>query len=225
MTVSASSPSNKVQTFVIVDDHEMILQGTLNTIQQAYPAAEIVTAQTSEQALKAIAQTQPDLVVMDLSIPATDQSPSQIENGLQLLRTLLADYPNLNILVQSAHVRSLIRLKPTIDHHQAGFTIADKGSSLEEMLKKVDWALQGVFCTPKEMRNGLEIKSSWLEVLQLAYGEGLQDKAIASRMNVSERTVRHYWTKVQDALDVYPDEGCSLRIQTQIRAREEGLID
>jgi hypothetical protein len=37
--------------------------------------------------------------------------------------------------------------------------------------------------------------------------------------------VRHYWNKVQDALGVYPDEGKNIRIQTQIRAREEGLID
>jgi DNA-binding NarL/FixJ family response regulator len=61
--------------------------------------------------------------------------------------------------------------------------------------------------------------------LKLAFQKGLQDKAIADRMNVSERSVRHYWTKIQDALQVYPDEGTNIRIQTEIRAREEGLID
>jgi DNA-binding NarL/FixJ family response regulator len=62
-------------------------------------------------------------------------------------------------------------------------------------------------------------------VLQLAFNEGLQDTAIAERINVAERTVRHYWTKIQDVLGVYPDAGKNLRIQTEIRAREEGLID
>jgi DNA-binding NarL/FixJ family response regulator len=56
------------------------------------------------------------------------------------------------------------------------------------------------------MRNGLEVKPEWLEVLNLAFRDGLQDKAIAESMHVSERTVRHYWTKVQDALEVYPEE-------------------
>jgi DNA-binding NarL/FixJ family response regulator len=96
---------------------------------------------------------------------------------------------------------------------------------MKEMLTKVDWALQGLIYTPREMRSGLEVKPEWLEVLQLAFRQGLQDKAIAERMNVSERTVRHYWTKIQDALSVYPDAGKNIRIQTEMRAREEGLID
>ncbi len=48
---------------------------------------------------------------------------------------------------------------------------------------------------------------------------------IAQRMNVQTRAVRHYWTKIQDALEVYPVPGQNLRIQTQIRAREQGLIN
>ena len=48
---------------------------------------------------------------------------------------------------------------------------------------------------------------------------------IAERISVAERTVRHYWSKIQDVLDVYPDEGKNIRIQTEKRAREEGLID
>jgi DNA-binding NarL/FixJ family response regulator len=137
----------------------------------------------------------------------------------------MQQYPDLNIVVQSAHVKSLVRLKPAIANHQGGFTIVDKNLPLREMLIKVDWALQGIIYTPKDMRTALEVKPEWLTVLQLAFQDGLQDKAIAEQMNVSERTVRHYWTKVQDVLDVYPDPGKNIRIQTEIRAREEGLID
>jgi DNA-binding NarL/FixJ family response regulator len=68
-----------------------------------------------------------------------------------------------------------------------------------------------------------------LEVLRLAFEEGLQDKAIAQRMCVAERTVRHYWTKIQDVLGIYPEdskqEGKNIRIETEIRARQAGLID
>ena len=93
------------------------------------------------------------------------------------------------------------------------------------MLIKVDWALKGLLYTPPEMRTGLEIKAEWLQMLQLAFLEGMTDKAIAQKMNVSERTVRHYWTRAQDALEVYPDEGVNIRIQTYNRARETGLLD
>ncbi|MEO0408314.1 MAG: DNA-binding response regulator, partial [Cyanobacteria bacterium P01_A01_bin.135] len=150
---------------------------------------------------------------------------AQTETGIGLLRSLMSAHPQINVVVQSAHVRSLVRLKPLIDAHEGGFTIADKGLPLKEMLTKVDWAMQGLIYTPREMRSGLEVKPEWLQVLVLAFQEGLQDKAIAEQMNVSERSVRHYWTKVQDALDVYPEPGKNIRIQTEIRAREEGLID
>ncbi|MGJ3248162.1 MAG: DNA-binding response regulator [Elainellaceae cyanobacterium] len=213
------------QTFVVVDDHESVLGGTVSALQKAYPDVHMVTAQTAKEAEDQVATRKPGAVVMDLSIPYSVGDTAQTETGIQLLRTLIQQYPTLNIVVQSAHVRSLVRLKPMIDTHEGGFTIADKSLPLKEMLTKVDWALQGLIYTPREMRTGLEVKPEWLEVLVLAFQEGLQDKAIAERMNVSERTVRHYWTKVQDALGVYPDEGKNIRIQTEIRARDEGLID
>jgi DNA-binding NarL/FixJ family response regulator len=126
--------------------------------------------------------------------------------------------------VQSAYTRSLVRLKPAISTHEGGFTVAEKSLSMKEMLTKVDWALNGVIYTPKEMRSGIEVKPEWLEMLELAFNKGLQDKEIAKQMRIAERTVRHYWTNIQDALSVYPDSGKNLRIITEIRAREEGLI-
>ncbi len=215
----------KTLKLLVVDDHESVLGGTVLALEKAYPEAKIRTASTAKAAQEELAYGLPDLLMMDLSIPVAPGKPSEIEAGLELLRSLLERYPELNLVVQSAHVRSLVRLKPAIDAHQGGFTIADKNLPMKEMLTKVDWALKGLIYTPREMRAGIEVKPEWLEVLRLAFKEGLQDKAIAEEMNVAERTVRHYWTKVQDALDVYPEAGKNIRIQTEIRAREEGLID
>jgi DNA-binding NarL/FixJ family response regulator len=44
-------------------------------------------------------------------------------------------------------------------------------------------------------------------------------------MNLAESTVRKYWTRIQDALSVYPEEGKNIRIQTERQAREKGLLD
>lgn len=211
--------------FVVVDDHEAVLSGTVAVLRQQYPEVEISVGQTAQQALQQIESVSPDLVVMDLAIPEGTGATARPDVGIQLLKTLLKKYPSLNIVVQSAHVRSLVRLKPEISAHEGGFAVVDKSLPMKDMLTRVDWALQGLLYTPKEMRTGLEIKPEWLEVLQLAFQEGLQDKAIAERMNVSERSVRHYWSKIQDALEVYPDAGKNIRIQTEMRSREEGLID
>ncbi len=231
-TVVMSEPISDLATLriLVVDDHEVVLGGTLDLLKRQYPQAEILTAQTVDTALHQVNVHTPDLVVLDLSLPETSGSIAQAEAGVQLLKTLMQDYPTLNLTVQSTHVRALVRIKPEIDRHKAGFTVADKSLSSKDMLTRVDWALNGITHT-KDIRRGrsLEVKPDWLTVLKLAFHEGLQDRAIAKRMQVSERTVRHYWTKIQDVLEVYPDEdkqdGKNIRIQTEIRAREEGLID
>lgn len=210
---------------VVVDDHEAILAGTLSLLQKEYPNTEFQVAQTAAAAKTAIASYQPEVVVMDLSIPSQAGETAKPDVGIQLLRELMQTYPQLNFVIQSAHVRSLVRLRPAIEVHQGGFTISDKSSPMREMLTRVDWAFQGLVYTPREMRTRLEIKPEWLRVIQLAFQDGLQDKAIAEKMNISERTVRHYWTRLQDALGVYPDEGKNMRIQTEIQARQEGLLD
>ena len=217
--------STLCRKLLVVDDHASVLSGTVSVLEKKYPDADICTATTAQGVKEQLVFALPDLLVMDLSIPEAPEKPPQIDAGVQLLRTLMETYPELNIVVQSAHVRSLVRLKPTIDAHQGGFTIADKNLPLQQMLEKVDWALKQLIYTPRDMRTGVEVRLEWLAVLQIAFKDGLQDKAIAEQMNVSERTVRHYWTKVKDALNIYPEVGKNIRIQTEIRAREEGLID
>lgn len=211
--------------FLVIDDHDMILRGTQSALQQQYPDAEILSFKSAEQVYGAVQQQLPDLVVLDLSIPQRLGEVSRSDIGLHLLRELMEQSPTMNIVVLSSFTEKLVRLKPTIFAHEGGFTIVDKSIPIEKLLLKIDWALQGLMCTPKEMRTGIEIKPEWLLVLQLAFQEGLQDQAIAQRLNISLRTVRNYWTKVQDALGVYPEDDKSIRIQTEIQARSKGLID
>lgn len=217
--------SNSKMIFLIIEDYDSVTKGTAAVLEHAYPDVQLITAKTAEDARTQLENFSLDLIVSDLSIPARAGEEALADNGIQLLRELLEKYPMGNFVVQSTHTRTLIRIKPSIDSHQGGFTVADKSLTSEAMLKKVDWALQGLVYTPPEMRPALEIKPVWLRLLSLAFQEGMQDKAIAQTMNVAERTVRHYWTQVQDALEVYPEDGKNIRIQTELRAREKGLLD
>ncbi|MCF2150806.1 response regulator transcription factor [Desmonostoc muscorum LEGE 12446] len=225
---SQDLPKSRQLKILVVDDHQLILTGTLNVLRQQYPDAEIINAQTAQDTTEQIAFSQFDLVVMDLSIPEKLGMTAQTDTGINLLQELLNNYPNLNFLVQSSYVKALVRIKHEIDNHQGGFAIADKGLSEQEMLTRVNLTLQGATHT-KDIKTGLELKPEWLEVLRLGFEEGLTDKLISERMYKSERAVRTYWTKIQDVLGVYPEDckkgGKNIRIQTEIRAKEEGLID
>ncbi|MTJ32779.1 response regulator transcription factor [Aphanizomenon sp. UHCC 0183] len=213
--------------FIVIDDHESVLNGTVEILRKNYPSAEFNLATNASYAFEQVINYQPDLVVMDLSIPEKPETTAKVDTGIQLLKVLMKNYSHLNLVIQSAHVKTLIRIRPYIDNHKGGFTVADKSLSTQEMLTRVDWALQGLTHTKdiKGIHSGLEVKPEWLKVLNLAFEEGLQDKVIAKNMCISERMVRHYWSKLQDALNIYPEEGKNIRIQTEMRARAEGLID
>lgn len=212
---------------LVIDDHESVLGGTVDVLRKHYSSAEFITAINAKDALHQVTNSQPDLVVMDLSIPEHIGMRARPDIGVQLLKILMKNYPSLNIVVQSVHIRTLVRIRPNIDSHKGGFTVVDKSLSTQEMLTRTDWALQGLTHTKdiKSIHSGLEVKPEWLMVLTLAFEEGLQDKAIAEKMCISERMIRHYWNKLQDTLNVYPGEGKNIRIQTEMRARAEGLID
>ncbi|MEL7054514.1 MAG: response regulator transcription factor [Cyanobacteria bacterium J06588_5] len=209
---------------LIVDDHQLLLNGTVEIVKDLYPTGIIRTAQTAGAAIEQATEQQIDLAIVDLSIPESPGGSAQFETGLTLLQTLMKQFPDLNLMVQSSNVNALIRLMFDIDNHQGGFTIADKSLPVATFSTRLEWARQGLTYT-KGLQANLEIKPEWLEVLRLAFEEGLQDKGIAQAMYKSERMIRHYWTKLQNVLEVYPEPGKSMRTLIQIRAREKGLLD
>lgn len=216
---------------LLVDSYEIFLSGTVKILRSYYPDAKIYAATTVEAALDRIGTIKPELIITDVCIAQNIGGAIQINNGMQLLKKLLANYPKINILVQSTYINTLVRIKSEIDKHPSGFVVADKCLSTQETLNRVNWALQGLTHTRdiKAINSGLELKPEWLRLLNLAFEEGLQDKAIAAHICVSERMVRHYWFKLQEVLNMNVDElrnqGKNLRVITHIRAREEGFID
>jgi DNA-binding NarL/FixJ family response regulator len=225
-------PSKTAIKIVVIDGHELCLHGFIEVLRRHYSNAEIITIQTAQNALNQVAKSQPNLVVMELALAEKPGLMMRTDTGIQLLRHFLQNYPHLNILVHSAHLRTLVRINPEeINGHQGGFIVADKSLSSYEILMRVNWGLQGLTHTKdiKQISCGLEVNPTWVDVLTLAFQEGLQDKAIAERICVSERMVRHYWDKLQDALGIdgkkLKIQGKNLRILTGNRAREVGLID
>ncbi|MEG4217960.1 response regulator transcription factor [Microcoleus sp. Pol14C6] len=222
--MSHNSTQEQQVEILIVDDHRLLLNGTISLVGDRFPRAQIRSCQTVQDTLTEVRKDLPDLAIVDLSLPEISGTAANVEQGLGLLKVLMQDYPQLNLMVQSSNVKALVRIMPEIDNHQGGFTIADKSVAIDTFLTRMEWAIQGLTHT-KDLQTDLEVKPEWLEVMRLAFEEGLQDKAIAQTMHKSERMIRHYWSKIQDALSIYPEEGKNMRAQTQIRARKIGLID
>ncbi len=224
LVMQPGSTNPALRRFLVIDDHEAILGGTVPALQTKYPTVEILTAKSQQEAKQCIKRCCPEFVVVDLGLPASPTAVPSTEIGLQLLELLMRTNPAPNIMVLSVNVKPLLRLKPAIHIYEGGFVALDKSLPIREMLKYVDLALRGSIYLPSEVRSRPEFDRRWLEVLMLKYQDGLSDRAIAERMGISDRTIRNYWLRIQDALNVYDHPNQDLRIQIQIAARKAGLI-
>ena len=218
------------QNFLVVDDHESVLQGTVPALQTAYPHAEILTAKTYTDAVQAMEKVQPDLMVVDLSIPESAGETATPDVGLKLVEQLLTGSllgrrwaPNVAVL--STDINPLVRLKATIKAYEGGFAAMDKALPLQEMLHYISFAMRGSVYLPQAVKSRPELHANWMELLRLRFEEGLNDKAIAKRMGTSDRTIRNYWIRIQDTLLIGDDPDKDLRVQIEIEARRIGLIN
>jgi DNA-binding NarL/FixJ family response regulator len=84
---------------LIVDDHPMMRQGLALLIDHEPDLKTCAEADTAGQAMTLIADSRPDLVLADISLP--DKS------GLELIKDIQALHPGLPILVVSMHDESL----------------------------------------------------------------------------------------------------------------------
>ena len=70
-----------------------------------------------------------------------------------------------------------------------------------------------------------EFDPQWRELLRLRFEHGYNDKAIAKKLGLTDRTIRNYWKKIQYALNIanHPDK--DLKVLIGLKARKVGLID
>ncbi|TNF40970.1 MAG: response regulator transcription factor [Cytophagales bacterium] len=84
------------KSIVIVDDHQMIIDG-LSRIIQEIPGFELLTTYHDPiEALKKIPIWNPDILLVDLEMPSL--------NGLELIRRLKQDFPELKTILLTMHL-------------------------------------------------------------------------------------------------------------------------
>ena len=116
------------KTILVVDDEESIcqsLQGILT--DEGY---EVRTAGSGEEALKAIEEDLPDLVLLDIWLPGMD--------GLEALKIIKTDYPQVQVIMMSGHGTIETAVKAT---KLGAFDFIEKPISLEKVVLLVNHAL------------------------------------------------------------------------------------
>jgi DNA-binding NarL/FixJ family response regulator len=84
---------------LVVDDHPIVRQGLALLINQEKDLVVCVEAEEADGLLAKVAELRPDVVVLDITLRGPD--------GIDVLKSLRLDYPDLPVLVLSMHDEAL----------------------------------------------------------------------------------------------------------------------
>ncbi len=201
---------------LLADDHGVIRDGLGRLIAGLDDVELVGTASDGAEAVERSRALPPDVVLMDLDLPRLD--------GLEATRRILADRPGAAVLVLTAF-SDRPRIPGALEAGACGYLLKDVAS--EEVAEGIRAAARGESpLDPRAARTVLSARTEpdplaglserEREVLALLV-EGLPNKLIARRLEISEKTVKSHLTRIFRVLDVTD------RTQAALWAERHGL--
>jgi DNA-binding NarL/FixJ family response regulator len=190
---------------IIVDDHPLFRGALGQAIHAALDKTEILEAGSlDELAAKLEGNPDIDLVLLDLSMPGV--------RGLSGLLYLRAQYPEVPVIIVSAS-DDVGTIRRCMDFGASGYV--PKSEQVERIREAVRRVLDGEIWTPPgldlseagdERTSDLVGRLSTLTPQQvrvlMMLGEGLLNKQIAFKLNVSEATIKAHVSAILQKLGV-----------------------
>ncbi len=190
---------------ILVDDHPLVREWLTNLIHQQPDLIVCGEAETAPAALQTIADTKPDVAIVDISLKDS--------SGIELIKNIKASHPHVAVIVLSMHdeqlyaeralragARGYIMKRETTKKVIAAIRLVLEGKLyLSERLvalfaeKFVDGNAPTV-SSPIEQLSDRE-----LEVFQLL-GEGYETRQIAESLRVSMKTIQVYCARIKEKL-------------------------
>jgi DNA-binding NarL/FixJ family response regulator len=197
----------EAKRIVIVDDHPLFRKGLEEMIHSDGTFAVCGEAGNAAEAMDVIRQLNPDLTIVDLSLPGA--------NGIELIKNIRAEFPRLPILVLSMHDESLYALRAL----RAG---AEGYVMKHEAMANVIHAIREVFNGRPYLSPAMaaqvitkfahrqaegevdaveRLSDRELEILELI-GKGHDVRQIAKQLHLSPKTVETHRSHIKDKLDL-----------------------
>lgn len=192
--MSAKNPTR----VLIVDDHPIFRQGVQQVIQKCSDIEVVGEADCVETALRIARKVQPNVVLLDISMPGL--------SGIDMTRELTHDHPHMQIVILSMHNRESYIMQ-ALDAGAKGYVL--KGSDVQSILDAIrSVARQEYFLCPQirgdiisrflsERRGGMPLRSYDVlsereqQVFRLL-AEGHPTTRIAELLFISPKTVEKH---------------------------------
>lgn len=192
---------------LLVDDHEVVRLG-IKSLLSNYPQFEVVAeASNAKEATSRALEYKPDVVIMDIRLPG--------KNGIEATREIVEALPDTKVIMLTSYAEDEL-LFDAINAGAFGYVLKQIGSddlvhALEAIGRGealIDPKLtQKVFKKVREASRKesdeafASLTDQELRILALT-AEGKTNKAIASEIFLSEKTVRNYVSSVLSKLNL-----------------------
>jgi DNA-binding NarL/FixJ family response regulator len=184
---------------VVVDDHELLRAGTRQILEDAAGFTVVGEAEDGDGALRAVAELRPDVVLVDIRLPAI--------NGIDLARQITTDYPDTTVLILSAYDDEHY-VRAALAAGVAGYLL--KTTPSDELVRSIRAACDGLNLLDRGLLGTGEkaeasdeytprLTAREQEVVRLV-ARGMSNKAIAHQLGISPRTVEGHLNHVFEKL-------------------------
>jgi DNA-binding NarL/FixJ family response regulator len=196
--------STAPRRILIVDDHPIVRLGVRQLINAEPDLSVCADVETAEAAIDFISRERPDLAIVDLSLGG--------RSGLELLRELHANYPDLAVVVLSLHDEALFAERTLRTGARAYVMKSEAPDALVTTIRQV---LAGKIVvgqnvsqhvlerlggdSPRRNERLAGLTDREIEVFEMV-GRGSSTAQIAERLGLSIKTIETYRSNIKAKL-------------------------
>ncbi len=198
-------------TILVADDHLIVRQGLKRLLSKREDFRVVGEAADGEEAVILAGRTEPDVVLMDISMPRL--------SGIDATRRIRKNSDHTKVLALSMH-DSQSYVEEALRAGAAGYV--HKNSSIEDLFAAIDAVREGEsYLSPLITQQVVDaiahpgdrpasalstLTEREREVLKLI-AEGLSSKEIAAQLGVSLKTIESHRANLMDKLDIHKVSG------------------
>jgi DNA-binding NarL/FixJ family response regulator len=205
---------------MLVDDHAMVRAGLKALLEQFDGIHVAGEAASGSQAIELVKQLQPDVILMDLSMPGMD--------GIEAIQRILAILPNQHILVLTGFLdeeRLIQAIKAgaegcvdkTIPPEELVQAIRDVSLGKPSLNSGLTWRILHGMTRNETGQQKDKLSEREIEVLRLLT-QGKLDEEIARELVLTEVTIRTHISRILFKL------GLENRVQAALYGLRSGLV-
>jgi two-component system response regulator NreC len=187
----------------VIEDHALMRDLLVKACRETLPGAEVSGARDAATGVVLCAAMQPDVLILDLALPDGD--------GLDLLDDFIAACPGCKIIGISGYTDEFTlhramhsKLHGFVDKNEQ--TVEALADAIRTVLKGQRYLSPAVHDAHLSLRNNPvsfdKILSEREQSLLTLFGRGLTNEQVASKVGLSELTVRNHRCRLMAKLDI-----------------------